>query len=379
MMKRTNQQQQQQRRRCHTAGMTLVELLVVVAIIVGVLAVLLPLAKPLIDGRDVREASRQVNAYLAAAQARAIGTGKPVGVFFTRQGTDPAQVNKVYQMELMTSPVLYAGPTENARAFMENFLPKPITVAGTVITVPCASVLIDDPQLLVPVEYDPTNPSVVIRRWVDRGDTIRFQNRKPDYEIVAIELANPSTPTKARIWFTHAQTTGPAAPVATQFPPNNPATKVFPGLSFQIQRRPRRSAANPLELPVGAYIDLTYSGAGAGGYEFQAGPPPAIPLSVSVIFSPHGGVERVYLGNEAVDVSAPLHFLIVRDKPEVTSVVNGPLLAAAGSIWVTVEPLVGKVSTSENLGYDPTLTLTLAEQLALARSATREAQNMGGR
>ena len=136
MMKRTNQQQQQQRRRCHTAGMTLVELLVVVAIIVGVLAVLLPLAKPLIDGRDVREASRQVNAYLAAAQARAIGTGKPVGVFFTRQGTDPAQVNKVYQMELMTSPVLYAGPTENAREFMENFLPKPITVAGTVITVP---------------------------------------------------------------------------------------------------------------------------------------------------------------------------------------------------------------------------------------------------
>ena len=62
------------------SGLTLVELMVVVVILVILVGVVLPLAQPALKGREIREAARQVNTMFASARARAAATGRPVGV-----------------------------------------------------------------------------------------------------------------------------------------------------------------------------------------------------------------------------------------------------------------------------------------------------------
>ena len=63
-------------------GLTLVELLVVVMIMAIMLAVAVPIVRPPVEARAVREAARMVNTALASARTRAIQTGRPVGVMF---------------------------------------------------------------------------------------------------------------------------------------------------------------------------------------------------------------------------------------------------------------------------------------------------------
>lgn len=72
---------------------TLVEMLIVVSIMVSLIAITLPVAKKVMDGSQGREASRQLNAYLAMAKARALQTGRPCGLYLPFQlplgHTDP--------------------------------------------------------------------------------------------------------------------------------------------------------------------------------------------------------------------------------------------------------------------------------------------------
>src|SRR6187399_2303026 len=68
--------------RAQRSGYTLVEMLIVVSIMIMLVAVTLPVAKKVMDGSQGREASRQLNAYLAMAKARALQTGRPCGLYF---------------------------------------------------------------------------------------------------------------------------------------------------------------------------------------------------------------------------------------------------------------------------------------------------------
>src|SRR5689334_13575863 len=64
------------------AAYTLVEMLVVVTIIIILVAATLPVAKKMMEGSQVREASRQFNSYWQMAKARALQTGRPCGIYF---------------------------------------------------------------------------------------------------------------------------------------------------------------------------------------------------------------------------------------------------------------------------------------------------------
>src|SRR5436309_10083808 len=61
---------------------TLAEMLIVITIMIMLVAAALPVAKKVMDGSQVREASRQLNAYLAMARTRTLQTGRPCGIFF---------------------------------------------------------------------------------------------------------------------------------------------------------------------------------------------------------------------------------------------------------------------------------------------------------
>jgi type II secretory pathway pseudopilin PulG len=69
-------------------GMTLVELLVVIVLVTTLVTTVIPIISPGGDDKRLREASRNLNAYLQGAQARAIETGRPFGVAFQRLSAD---------------------------------------------------------------------------------------------------------------------------------------------------------------------------------------------------------------------------------------------------------------------------------------------------
>ena len=63
-------------------GLTLVELLVVLFIMSIMLAIAVPIVRPPVEARAVREGARMVSTALTSARTRAIQTGRPVGVMF---------------------------------------------------------------------------------------------------------------------------------------------------------------------------------------------------------------------------------------------------------------------------------------------------------
>ncbi len=101
------------------AGMTLVELLVVTVLLSILVSTAIPVISPNNDSRKIREASRAINAYLAAAQAKAIETGRPYGVEFTRlsdttgSGEDNGACTQLTQIEV---PPHYTGIDSNSVA-----------------------------------------------------------------------------------------------------------------------------------------------------------------------------------------------------------------------------------------------------------------------
>ncbi|MEQ8849123.1 prepilin-type N-terminal cleavage/methylation domain-containing protein [Botrimarina sp.] len=93
-------------------GLTLVELLVVIVLISILVATVIPVLAPGGDERRLREASRNVNAYLQGAQARAIQTGRPFGVALRRASEDTqngADNAAVVRLEYVEVPPAYAG------------------------------------------------------------------------------------------------------------------------------------------------------------------------------------------------------------------------------------------------------------------------------
>lgn len=101
------------------SGMTLVELLVVIVLVTTLVTTAIPIMAPGGDRRALRESSRNLNAYLAGAQARAIQTGRPFGVALRRlsadtgRGADNAVCTTV---EYVETPPPYAGFDENSLA-----------------------------------------------------------------------------------------------------------------------------------------------------------------------------------------------------------------------------------------------------------------------
>ena len=61
-------------------GITLLELLIVITILVMITATSIPLLLTGVEGRRMREAARLVSSYITLAKSHAIETGRPCGV-----------------------------------------------------------------------------------------------------------------------------------------------------------------------------------------------------------------------------------------------------------------------------------------------------------
>lgn len=88
------------------SGVTLIEMLVVVAIMMFMLGIAAPMFRPDQNGSVARDTARALNAYIQEARAKAMATGRPCGVAFIPFGTYTSACVVAQQVEC---PPLYTG------------------------------------------------------------------------------------------------------------------------------------------------------------------------------------------------------------------------------------------------------------------------------
>jgi prepilin-type N-terminal cleavage/methylation domain-containing protein len=418
-------------------GVTLVELLIVVSIMIILAAIALPAMQTGMESRRTREAALAFHVYLGSAQVRAIETGRPVGVLLERSEIDPRASILVRQVEI---PPPYAGDFDTAVTRVQDWTINPAT--GLPI-MPGYHVL------RVAIRSNDLAPGLI-----QPGNTIQLNHQGPFYEIVYYGATDfplvdgyfdftVGTDAEPDGWIdSHVLTLRleysqvanlpwPRVTVANTplYPTPNPTSGtatpggLFTGewsaaLPFQIIRNPVPSSAGPLKLPRGMVIDLDDSGYDYGvpdliapyptmaRDEFAArdavyGVPGAKDLRpVLVMFGPDGSVEQVYhsyfvgavLNYGGRYVHGTIFFMIGRasrtgDTNDTTYLTPSPEdnlenWQDAKNLWLALNPQTGRVTVAEvNADVrDPITDVYTPSNLIVSRAYARLAQvRMGGR
>jgi type II secretory pathway pseudopilin PulG len=386
--------------------MTLTELLVVVSIVVLLSSMLIPLLQPVLRGQRVREAARQLNVYLAGAQARAVEQGRPVGVWIERGGHEPTDALNLwytsYRVNLAEQPEAYTGDLYESRVRIRPNAADPTVWEAWYdwdpnnATLRCCDNLTPAMQQAVAMN----DPHLAIAL---PGDMIRFNGRGPSYVIDQIDnfkitfIVPPNLFDDATKFMRPPPPAGPTAA--------GDIMAYQPGVSFEIFRRPMKVSSSPLELPRNTGIDLSLS-----GYEipynspynllpaYTAFIPDPLPLDdpnrpldarfreispeydIVIMFKPEGGVDRIYyIAHELMVPSfwevpqGMVRLLVSRDDqiarnvqgslnidttdmPDVVKThfraVVGPLgeanLRDQDNIWLSISTLTGRIQSSPN-------------------------------
>ncbi|RCS54554.1 hypothetical protein DTL42_05295 [Bremerella cremea] len=328
--------------------MTIVELLVVMGILVVLMGIAATAVKTGTRGKKQREAARQVNSYIASAQARAMQLGRPAGIEIVRNVSDSSGdgiitfaddtgvSNSSLLMYTLETPPPYAGDELNSRLDVSNS-------SGTVT--------LSDPN----ARYASATGLLTANQMVE----IRLDYRGPRYTATVSQVS----------------------PLQLQFTlPANDQT-IFPShgkVACQIFLPPQRSSATPLQLPSDMCIDLTCSGVGNTGNQF-ANWNSGVHNSVRFTFSPKGNVDKVSTVNgtwgrpggnihllvgkydHAVDTIAVMQTENIDETNSMTFPGLNYLdyinpadpkletnLADGTSMWVSVNHLTGQITTTRN-------------------------------
>ena len=332
------------------AGMTLVELLVVVAII-GLLAVtVLPNVASTTENRRSREAARVTSSFFAKAQSRAIGRPEWAGVTIV-----PTNANVLYSIDLFQAnvPQVYRGESYAAAATISS------SDTGF------ARGLTFTPDTMIPTP-----------RNVQSGDLIRFDGRGPWYEL---SITGAGT----RVQFRGTTGIQSATEMVSQTERNTPWPTTGTPHPFEILRQPVRNGS-AFTIPDSRCVDLAWSGFGNSSYTrfVNPGTPVTVP-TVTVLFDATGRVRQIFTQNAAganrVTVTGPVYFLVGR----VDRANNDPTLPSTfdgnddtkgfnwqygDSYWIVIDPASGIVKTTECLPVktyaNVTAGLLLSQQFA---------------
>ena len=368
--------------RSRLRAMTLVELMVVMAIIGLLITVMVPVVKYQYRNRSVKEGERQLNSFIGAAQARAQQLGRPVGIWIERfskeapipvAGDNPAlnrfllaganYAVQIYQAEV---PRPYTGDLRDSRVT--------VTYNGTAwaINFPPTSALLNAKKPLIrewepfKIQFDHRGPFHEGKRI---ADIIVNQGQMDERKIPQYVLL-PET-IRTGVPFLKSGITGRAVP-------------------YTIHRRPVRSFVAPLRLPQGAVIDLSVSGTGPSGTEFISSSVAAAQRPVVVMFYPDGSVGDVYFGGKVDRPLGWIHFLVGRQ--EMVFPTNQLLkteteqanLMHNENRWVSINHRTGTVTSELPANIDKLVralakddTLTAAEKFAASVASSRELVRTG--
>ena len=359
------------------AAYTLVELLIVLAIMVLLAAVALPTVKDLLANQQIAKTARNISAFMDKARSRAIAEGQFVGIRLERLNTlDPVSRAQSIRIRELTSVPPYTGDASNAFAILKtntgytNTNLSYLTIAefnpfDNALLALSASMV--DPNAALQIN-DSTQPGYVLTPKSEPTDDSSAPIRSGDYielpggRLVPFKIqyralnAGAGIPVKLFFDLSEMKTAG-----TKSFPAGNP---IFPTggrrIKYKIHRRPVVSTAAPYSLPRGVAIDLNYSGTGMKGNEFAPSPmntdiqTGANAKPIDIVFGPDGGVVSITTAYSDVP-SFPQGqvFICLGDSdgirpdnlftPEKKAPAN---LVNLESKWIVINPGTGRVVSS---------------------------------
>lgn len=405
----THQPANTTRRSLLPLGLTLIELLVAIVIMVTVLAAVVPVLSPNNDDRKIREATRQLSSLLSQAQAQAARDGRPFGIQFTEATIgDPSSPSSrsgmAIEASIVSEPPAFTGFSEWSRVTimptpdkLEYGTDSPIANGGTRFLPKYDRYPLWNLVFTLYGQEDPIPP-----RTIRVGDKIDVAGNEflviDDGE--SVEGANQVEPTTGYLM---------SAPTLHAIWLNNGGQLFSPGPKpFKFRRLPTPTSDLPLQFPRGIGVDLQASGAN--------GVPDLFSLdtggetTVTVMFSPTGAIDVVYRNNRLFTGVNQLFLLLARVENGNDGVSQDPLdydfvanpstdeadLAQrrsrinwlnAESRWVTVAQS-GRVVTAENNIFnpqqspyidDPDLDVQRRLQITHSRNNARTLLGSGGR
>src|SRR5436190_9495166 len=228
-------------------GFTLLEMMIVVAIMLLLVIATLPRLKQALDESKLREGSRQLNSYFAMARSRAATTGRACGVWFVGEVVgDPNATPALWQSRqfyLAETPPPYSGDFVESRVWITD------SSGNNLATVA------NGPNWRINFVNAPGGLLSLIGlgdffqiRFDHKGPFFRGQRNSNDGFFYII--GGPTVPPTANGFY-------------------NINTNPNAGYQFEILRNPQRIGA-PLALPQGTTVDLNYSGFGGAGVNFYA-------------------------------------------------------------------------------------------------------------
>ncbi len=311
--------------RVSVSGMTLVELLVVLAIVLLLAAATIPRLKPEIDRSRIREAARSIQLYLSSARNQAIATGHSCGVQIERLAAENGCSMALTQVE---SPVRYGGDTLNSIA---TVAPSQGPISGYAY---CKIALSSPPSV-------PLYP----------GDQIQIGYQGFWITLATQNTTNPSTgaitssPLIGYVDITHGET-----------PPWTIQQISGP---YSIIRWPTKSVASPLQLPSPACIDLTWSGVD----QVLPADPLTWPIAntpVTIMFAPNGSVDQIYAtvgGTYSAKRATSAIYLLVGRRDEVINPLDATNTTSniydLTSLWVAINAQTGMIVVTDNAQCTP--------------------------
>jgi Tfp pilus assembly protein FimT len=335
------------------AGVTLLEILIVMTILLMVTAAAIPLMQPALQNRRGREAARLVSSFISGARSKAIESGRPVGVVFERFNGNGFSTKLSY----VEVPTPYSGDTLTSRLLINNagqiFGIGQVAAAGGTIVSP-------DTQWTQFLRYgDRIKLDYGGPTWV-----LASTNSVPDPAIGTPITIQPSLTPMAPALPWILMTSSNQSPPATGFP----QPYMIAGVPFQIMRQPTqpRSSTPALQLPENQVVDLFNSGVGPTGQfavttNVSGGVATAtIGFDPVLVFSPGGSLDYVTDNGGAWGHPLGSLFLLVGRRDQMPDVAptgrketpqSIPLfnLTDPDSLWITVGFQTGLVASAENL------------------------------
>lgn len=292
-------------------GMTLVELMVVVAIIGILSVVVLPLLANSSEGRKTREAARSLVSYVARSQTRVLGRTEWGGFWMV------PVTNANYALDLFSAdvPEVFQGDTFGA------------TVTGS------ATLSGGTPVFRL------TSGSIGGMVSGTLGDLVRFDGSGPWYAFVTPNIV------------TLRGTGSYAVENANQTTLNTPWPTSDVPHTYELMRQPVRSGS-PLTFGDGRCIDMAQSGyVGPSGYV----PFGNIPGPIAVLFDATGRLRQLVVGAARITPTGAVFLLVGRADRALPS----PATLTAGddstgynwqypdSYWIGIDPLTGVAKVAE--------------------------------
>jgi prepilin-type N-terminal cleavage/methylation domain-containing protein len=332
------------------SGMTLVELLVVMAIMAILVAISIPALKPMLESQRAASAARAVSLKLQQTRLKAKRENRPCGVEFMRFDNEnrvSMQMRTVKNAPNFTE--LYDGIDE-IRCRVNN---------GEITLVKRTASGEWQPITFIPQPGDPrprVPPPDIWQRKVTAGLKIQFGRIGTWHTLKDSETIEDTS-------------------LTLPFDQTVVGSNFIDAVEFNVTQRPVSMLNAITVLPRGTVIDLQQS-----GYETSPSPPPPllafsfnnkfepvavasnIPKSVVVMFSPAGYVDRFYVdGNEnqcgiAGSVTKPFRgvfYFLVGEWDKIVAGEDGKNnLETPSNFWVTIKDHDGTVRTSPNSAND---------------------------